>query len=82
MENVFLDQILIPLADQFEARNRNHWYSFEPSHIIGNEGLRECLAELVAEGSVLKDRSGRFQISEPGYTKYVHRIRALRALNP
>ena len=82
MENAFLDQILVPLADQFEARNRNHWYSFEPGHVIGNEGLRECLAELVAEGSVLRHPSGRFQFSELGYTKYVHRIRALRALNP
>ena len=82
MENVFLDQILIPLADQFEARNRNRWHSFETGHGIGYEGLRECLAELVAEGSVLRHPSERFKFSDSGYTKYIHRIRALRALNP
>lgn len=81
MENAFLDQVLIPLADQFEAGKRNHWYSFKPGEVTEYEGLRECLAELVAEGSVLKHPSERFQFSDSGYRKYIHRIRALRAIN-
>jgi hypothetical protein len=44
MENAFLDRVLIPLADQFEAGNRHHWYTFKPGE-IADEGLRESLAE-------------------------------------
>jgi hypothetical protein len=77
-----LDQVLLPLADQFEAGNSNHWYSFNISQITDYESLRECLAELVAEGSVLRDYSGRFQLSQTGYAKYGARIKALRTLKP
>jgi hypothetical protein len=80
MDNAILDQVLLPLADQFEAGNPNHWYSFKPGEIGEYEKLRECMGELVAEGSVLRDIAGLFQFSKNGYVKYLPRIQALRAL--
>jgi hypothetical protein len=80
METEILDQVLLPLADQFEAGKPNHWCSFEPGEISEYEKLRECLAELVAEGSVIRSHAGQFRFSQPGYTKYLHRMKALRTL--
>lgn len=80
MDSKFLDQVLLPLADQFEAGNPNHWYSFRPGELAEFEPLRECMAELVAEGSVLRDSTGHFQLLATGYAKYLPRIQALRAL--
>ena len=74
-----LDQLLLPLADQFEAGNPNHSYSFR-TDIPQYEALRECLAVLVAEGSVLRDFAGHFQFTKEGYTRYLPRVKALRAL--
>lgn len=79
MNTAILDQVLIPLADQFESKNRDHWYTFTLD-IKDYEAFRECMAELFAEGSVLTKGKGLFRFSERGYTKYIHRIRALRAL--
>lgn len=80
MNAEILDQVLLPLADQFEAGNPHHWYSFKPGHVTEYEGLRECMAELVAEGSVLRNSAGLFRFSQSGYAKYLPRIKALRAL--
>jgi hypothetical protein len=74
-----LDQLLLPLADQFEAGNPNHWYSFR-ADVPEYEKLRECLAVLIAEGSVLRNFAGRFQFTKQGYAKYLPRIKALRTL--
>jgi len=79
MNAEILDQVLLPLADQFEAGNP-HRYSFKPGHVTEYEGLRECMAELVAEGSVLRNSAGLFQFSQGGYAKYLPRIKALRTL--
>lgn len=75
-----LDEMLLPLADQFEAGNPNHWYSFR-TEVPQYEALRECLAVLVAERSVLRDFAGHFQFTKEGYVKYLPRVKALRALN-
>jgi hypothetical protein len=72
--------VLLPLADQFEAGIPNHWYSFKHGDPTEYEPLRECMAELVAEGSVRRDESGRFQFLQAGYAKYLPRVQALRAL--
>jgi hypothetical protein len=80
MEKEALDQVLLPLADQFESGKRNHWCTFKPGEVTEYEKLRECMAELVAEKSAV-GRGGAFQLSQSGYTKYLHRIRALRVLN-
>jgi hypothetical protein len=75
-----LDQLLLPLADQFEAGQPNHWYSFKTG-VPEYEKLRECLAVLVAEGSVLRGFAGHFQFTKSGYSKYLPRVKALRALS-
>jgi hypothetical protein len=81
MRTEILDQVLLPLADQFEAGNPHHWYGFQPGAVNEYEKLRECMAELAAERSVIRDPSGKlFQFSQSGYTKYLPRIRALRGL--
>jgi hypothetical protein len=80
MDTEILDQVLLPLADQFEAGSPNHWYSFKPGEVNEYERLRECMAELVAEGSVIRSDSGDFRFSQPGYSKYLPRIRAQRTL--
>lgn len=63
MENsAILDQLLLPLADNFEAGNRS-FRTFETSSPQEFEPLRECIAGLVAEGSVedyLKAKAYRF----------------------
>lgn len=74
-----LDQLILPFADQFEAGKPNHWYSFR-TDVPQYEQLRECLATLVAERSVLRDYAGHFQFTKEGYTKYLPRVKALRAL--
>ncbi len=75
-----LDEILPGLADEFEAGNRR-FREFKESSPEEFEPLRECLAMLIAEGSLidfLKSRS--YQFTPAGYTKYKPRIDALRAL--
>jgi hypothetical protein len=79
MNTAILDQVLVPLADQFESRTKVRWYSFAlDSKDYG--AYQECMAELFAEGSVLTKGKGLFRLTESGYAKYIHRIRALRAL--
>jgi hypothetical protein len=80
MEKEVLNRVLLPLADQFESGNRNRWCTFKPGEVNEYEKLRECMAELVAEKSAVS-HGGAFQLSQSGYTKYLHRIRALRVLN-
>ena len=74
-----LDQLILPLADQFEAGNPNHWYSFR-TDVPQYEQLRGCLAALVAERSVLRDSAGHFQFTKEGYAKHLPRVKALRTL--
>ena len=44
-----LDEILLGLADEFEAGNP-HWRTLEPSCPEEFEPLRECIADMIAEG--------------------------------
>lgn len=75
-----LDEILPTLADEFESGNRR-FRTFTPSSPEEFEPLRECLATLIAEGSLvdfLKTKS--YQLTAPGYLRYKDRIGVLRAL--
>jgi len=75
-----LDEILPGLADEFEAGNRKFRY-FKPSSIDEYEPLRECLAVLIAEGSLIDfQKSGSYQLTAAGYSKYKPRVDALRRL--
>lgn len=75
-----LDEILPTLADEFESGNRR-FRTFAPSSPEEFEPLRECLATLIAEGSIidfLKTKS--YQLTGTGYLRYKDRIGVLRAL--
>ncbi|HXN24607.1 MAG TPA: hypothetical protein VOA41_17865 [Candidatus Dormibacteraeota bacterium] len=75
-----LDEILPGLADEFEAGNRKFRY-FKPSSLEEYEPLRECLASLVAERSVIDfQKMGGYHFTPAGYAKYKSRVDALRTL--
>lgn len=81
MNTELLEQVLLSLAEQFEATGPKYWCSFNPANVTECEQLRECIAELLAEGSVCSDHSAeRFQFSRSGYIKHLSRIQALREL--
>jgi hypothetical protein len=81
MDTKILDQVLLPLADQFEAGVLNRWFSLKPDHSENYEQLRECMAELFAEGSIQRTGGEMFRLTPNGYSKYESRIKALRALS-
>jgi len=75
-----LDQILLGLADQFEA-GKGHVRTYAPSCAQDYEPLRECVAELVAEGSLADFRkTNSYSLTPAGYLKYKPRIDALRVM--
>jgi hypothetical protein len=79
-ESTTLDSLLLPLADNFEAGNRN-FVSIKPSSAEEYEPLRECLAWLVAEGYVENsEKLGLYRFTDKGYKEYKSRIAALRGL--
>jgi hypothetical protein len=76
-----LDEILPGLADEFEAGNRKFRY-FNPSSVEEYEPLRECLAVLVAEGSLVNfQKMSGYHFAPAGYKKYKPRVDALRAFS-
>jgi hypothetical protein len=76
-----LDEILLGLADQFEAGNRT-FRTLMPSSPEDYEPLRECLATLIAERSLVDPhKTASYQLTPAGYMKYKARIDALRAMS-
>jgi len=75
-----LDEILLGLADEFEAGNR-HFRTFSHSSPEEYEPLCECLASLIAEGSLGEFQKMKgYQLTPAGYGKYKPRINALRVM--
>ncbi len=75
-----LDEILLGLADEFEAGNP-HGRTFEPSCPEEFEPLRECLADMIADGWLTQRRPLRiYNLTRAGYRNFKPRIHALRAL--
>jgi len=74
-----LDDILLSLADAFEASNRNG-RTFT-SNVEEYAPLRECIATLIAEGSLTEQgRMGIYRLTPQGYLRHKARIDALRVL--
>ncbi len=75
-----LDSILLPLADAFEA-GKGHGLPITPASAEEYEPLRECLAELIGEGSLIDPKKMKvYHLTQAGYLTYRPRINALRAL--
>lgn len=82
-QSKILDEILLPLADQFEAGIPSRWQPIEPASAEEYEPLRQCLAGLMAEGSITQPADSRakiYQLTAKGYLTYKTRIAALRAI--
>jgi hypothetical protein len=76
-----LDGLLLPLADLFESQNSNRVVTYEASEAEEFEIVRECKANLIAEGSVTNFQgTGGLRFTPAGYSKYRDRVAALRAL--
>lgn len=80
-QNKILDSVLRALADLYEAGNRS-WQPIEPESATEYEPLRECMAQLRAEGSVIQPAPSvnLYELTPKGYSIYQARIAALRAL--
>jgi hypothetical protein len=79
-KDAVLDEILLGLADEFEAGNP-HGRTFEPSCPEEFEPLRECLADMIAEGWLAQRRPFNiYNLTPAGYRNFKPRIQALRAL--
>jgi hypothetical protein len=75
-----LTEILLPLGDQFEAGNPRG-LKLDPSRMEQSEPLRECLAELIAEGWLTQGRLlNHYKLTKEGYQHFEPRLRALRTL--
>jgi hypothetical protein len=76
-----LDALLRPLADLYEGGNRG-WQPIEAASAEEFEPLRELLAKLVAEGSLIREPHvpKLYRLTDKGYSTYKARIAALRAL--
>lgn len=75
-----LDQILLGLADEFEA-GKHQGRFINPSSPEEFEPLRECIAEMEAEGWLTRAYRGVAHYLTPeGYRHFKPRIQALRAL--
>lgn len=78
--NEILDAILLSLADEFEAGNP-HGRTIDPSCAEEFEPLRECLADLIAEGFLARRCPFKiYNLTSAGYLKFKPRIQALRSL--
>jgi len=75
-----LSEILLPLAEEFEKGNR-HGLRFDWSDMEESGPLKECIAELIAEGWLDQCHlANRYRLTEAGYKHFEARLRALRTL--
>ena len=75
-----LDEILLGLADNFEAGNPLDVREFKPSYPEEFEPLRECLAEMIAEGWLTQMYPAKvYRLTPAGYRNFKSRIAFLRA---
>ncbi|HTW25205.1 MAG TPA: hypothetical protein VMD78_16505 [Candidatus Baltobacteraceae bacterium] len=75
-----LSEVLVPLTEEFEAGNR-HGVRIDGSRMAQSEALRECIAELLAEGWLEQcDLSNCYKLTGAGYQQFGARMRALRTL--
>jgi len=78
-ESEVWDEMLLPLADQFESGNPRTVVSIKTLFAETFEPVRQCIAMKKAEGSLLDVTGmGDYQLTPQGYAKYKARIDFLR----
>lgn len=80
IDNKILDQVLLPLADQYESGRNDRCISLAATTPEEFEPFRETMAALRAEGSVTMSPFKTYQMTASGYAKYADKMRALRLL--
>jgi hypothetical protein len=80
MNDKILNQILLPLADNFEFGRYDHHVTLNVTTPEEIEPFRETMAALRAEGSVKMFIGDSYQFTAAGYAKYKDKIQALRVL--
>jgi hypothetical protein len=75
-----LNQLLLPLADQYEEGRDDRCVSLAVTTVEEYEPFRETIATLRAEGSVVMSPFKTYQMTKNGYAKYADKITALRVL--
>jgi hypothetical protein len=81
-QETLLHEVFFCLADAFEGGGRNPFRTITPASAEEYETLREVLASLIAEGSLVRHYLGidATSLTPAGYQKYKARIAALRVL--
>jgi hypothetical protein len=75
-----LTELLLPLAEEFEAGNPRG-IALELASTKEPELLKECLAELIADRWLTQCHSSNlYKLTEEGYQHFEPRLRALRVL--
>lgn len=80
IDNKILNQVLLPLADQYESGLHDRCVTLKVTTPEEFEPFRETMAALRAEGSVKLFVGEAYQFTAAGYAKYVEKIQALRVL--
>jgi hypothetical protein len=78
-----LNEILLPLADQYEAGNPNG-LPLPPANLDDSQAFKECLAELGSEGWLAPCfQLDHYKLTHDGYVHFEPRLHALRTMkNP
>jgi hypothetical protein len=80
MKYEVLTEILLPLAERFEAGDLDG-LQLEASRVETFGPSRECVAELLEEGWLTSGRlSNHYRLTEEGYRHFGPRLHALRTL--
>ena|SRR5271163_408787 len=75
-----LNEILLPLADQYEAGNPNG-LQLAPAKVDDSLAFKECLAELGSEGWLTPCRQlDHYKLTHDGYVHFEPRLNALRTM--
>jgi hypothetical protein len=75
-----LNEILLPLAEQYEAGNPNG-LPLAPANVDDSQAFKECLAELGSEGWLTPCRQlDHYKLTRDGYVHFEPRLHALRTM--
>lgn len=79
MDRIFLDAILLPLADNYENGNTAYWAMIEATAPGEVEQLAQLRATGLLKAAMPMSKNGPYQLTDKGYLQFRGRIEQLRA---